>query len=117
MKVNGKYIRGYCVPNYSKKATYNKSNVVYKIKIDNTKIDIPEIDDKKLFGEYKTTADLNMRIGAGLDKKIITVIPKNTFVKNTGFYSKYNSTKWCIVIFNKDNVIYTGYVSCNYLEA
>ncbi|MCD7804649.1 MAG: hypothetical protein LUH03_05790 [Oscillospiraceae bacterium] len=41
--------------------------------------------DKSLAGTYVVTGNLNMRNGAGIDKSIITVLPKGTKVQNYGY--------------------------------
>lgn len=115
MKINGKYIRGYCVPDYSKKVTSEPKKVIYKIFVENADIDVPTNKDEKYIGKYKVTADLNLRVGAGTNKKIMTVIPKDTYVSSSGFYSIVNKTIWQLILFDKDGVIYTGYASSNYL--
>ena len=115
MQVNGKYIRGYCVPDYSKKVTSEPKKVTYKIFEENADIDVPTNKDENYIGKYKTTADLNLRVGAGSSKKIMTMIPKNTYVSVSGLYSIVNKVVWHLLVFEKDGVIYSGYASSNYL--
>lgn len=69
--------------------------------------------DNSLSGSYKTTAELNMRTGAGTDKGIILIIPKGHSVQCYGYYNKDGSgTKWLSVVYNGK----TGYCSSNYLK-
>lgn len=105
IKVNGKYIRGYCLPNYTSKATKTDFN-----------IEIAEYYDKKLFGKYKTKADLNLRTGAGTSKEIVTTMNKNSEVFVTGCYNLYNNVKWYLCFYNKEKAMYGGYASSNYLK-
>lgn len=70
----------------SKSATYNKS--------------------------YTTTANLNLRSGAGTGKDIITTIPKGSKVTCYGYYTKAGSTIWLYVQYGK----YTGFAYKKYLK-
>ena len=105
IKVNDKYIRGYCLPNYASKATKADFN-----------IEIAEYYDKKLFGKYKTKADLNLRTGAGTSKEIITTMNRDSEVFVTGCYNLYNNVKWYLCFYNKEKAMYGGYASSNYLK-
>lgn len=69
-----------------------------------------------LAGTYKTTDNLNIRAGAGTNKSIMVTIPKGTAVKNYGYYTKVNGTKWLYVQFTYNNVTYTGFGSGKYLK-
>lgn len=75
----------------------------------------PKSFDKSLSGKYKTTADLNMRDGAGTSKSIMTVIPKGTIVENFGYYTATKTVKWLYVQFTLNGVTYTGFASANHL--
>lgn len=72
--------------------------------------------DSSLAGTYKTTANLNLRDGAGTSKKILVTIPKGTTVKNYGYYTAVSGTKWLYVQFTYKNVLYTGFASGKYLQ-
>ena len=115
LKVNGKYIRGYCVPKYSAKATKEpvKASVFGN---DFSKVDSAEEYSSAIFGKYIATADLNMRTGAGTGKEVITVIPKGTSVNCCGFHTIHNGIKWYIVIFEREGKVYVGFASGNYLK-
>jgi len=65
-----------------------------------TKAEAAQHRDNSLSGTYKTTANLNMRTGAGTDKKVLTVIPKGKAVKCYGYYSTKNGAKWLYVVYN-----------------
>ena len=76
------------------------------------------IEDAKSFSKgyktsYKTTANLNLRSGAGTNKSIIMTIPKGKTVNCYGYYTSANGTIWLLVAYGK----YTGYVSKAYLAA
>lgn len=116
IKVNGKYIRGYGIPDYASKS--DSSLVVDEKAVDSDiKVDSAKSFSKSLAGTYKTTTDLNMRTGAGTSKSVITVIPKNKNVTCYGYYTYFNGAKWCYVIYKDSNEIkYNGFVSGNYLK-
>lgn len=81
------------------------------------KIDPAKSFDKSLAGKYKTTANLNMRAGAGTSKTILTVISKNGTVSCYGYYTVVNNTKWYYVAYkNPTGVVLTGFVSSKYLK-
>ena len=61
---------------------------------------------------YATTANLNLRSGAGTGKDIITTIPKGEKVICYGYYTKVESAVWLYVQYGK----YTGFVSKKYLK-
>lgn len=67
--------------------------------------------DKTVSGIYKTTADLNLRLGAGQNKKVLKVLKKGTSVRNYGYYNVVNGTKWLLVVAEGT----TGYCSSKYL--
>lgn len=70
-----------------------------------------------LAGTYKVTAtNLNVRHGAGLNKKIMTTIPKGTAVKCYGYYTQYLGTNWLYIVFDYNGVTYTGFASAKYLK-
>lgn len=72
--------------------------------------------DSTLAGEYKTTANLYLRHGAGKNKKAMVVIPKGTAVKCHGYYSLSGSVKWLYVEVTLDGVRYIGFSSNAYLK-
>lgn len=116
IKVNGKYIRGYGLPNYTNKVA--STNVNNKIN-SNVKIEPAKSFSESIAGTYKTTTSLNIRSGAGTDKKkiILTVIPKNKKVTCYGYYTNVNGLKWYYVTYKDDDEIrYNGFVSSKYLK-
>lgn len=107
--VNGKSIRGYGVPKYDveKVATTTPTEVPKPSKVDPAKN-----FDKRIAGTYYTTADLNIRVGAGTSKSVITVIPKGGVVKCYGYYTPVVGVKWFLVAYKN----LTGFVSSRYLR-
>ena len=61
---------------------------------------------------YATTANLNLRSGAGTGKDIIITVPKGEKVICYGYYTKVESAVWLYVQYGK----YTGFVSKKYLK-
>lgn len=72
--------------------------------------------DTKLKGEYVTTGNVYMRDDAGITKKSLCVIPKNTKVECFGYYSTSVGVKWYYVEATVSGVKYTGFVSSRYLK-
>lgn len=72
--------------------------------------------DKSIAATYKTTADLNLRAGAGTGKKILTVLPKGSVVRNYGYYTLYAGKRWYYVNAVVGKTTYTGYCSSAYLQ-
>ena len=72
---------------------------------------------KTVAGAYKVTATaLNVRIGAGTDKRILTTIPNGTTVRCYGYYNVVSGVKWLCVVVTQNGVTYTGYCSSQYLK-
>lgn len=127
LSVNGKYIRGFCLPDYASKAgnsTDGESNSSGdKTAAGNesggqttTKINPePAKEFSKTFAKtYTVTASaLNMRRGAGTTKGIIKTLKKGEEVTCFGYYTKVLSTIWLYV---RDSSGTIGYCSKNYLE-
>lgn len=68
--------------------------------------------DKTLAGTYATTANLNMRVGAGTSKTILKTLPKGTKVQCYGYYTAVNGAKWLYVTADGQ----TGFCSSAYLK-
>ncbi len=77
------------------------------------KVDSAASFDKNLAGTYTTTADLNLRAGAGTSKASLAVIPKGESVQNYGYYTAVSDTKWLYVAYNGK----TGFCSSKYLKS
>lgn len=127
LSVNGKYIRGYCLPNFASKS---KSEAKPEVK-EEPKTEVKEEaktsevrckDSAKNFlkpleGKYKVTASwLNVRHGAGTTKKVMVTIPKGTVVKCYGYYTQWVNQNWLCIQFTYKGTKYTGFASAKYLK-
>ena len=79
----------------------------------NGKVDSAKSFSRSYKRNYKTTANLNLRTGAGTSKSVIVTIPKNTIIHCYGYYTVSNKVTWLLVTYGK----YTGYVSSKYVSA
>lgn len=132
LSVNGKYIRGYCLPDYASKANGAKEEVKEEVKEEkpvapaakpSTATNEVRAKDsargfsQPLAGTYKVTASaLNVRHGAGTAKKIMVTIPKGTKVLCYGYYTQWMDTLWLAIQFTHKGVKYTGFASAKYLK-
>ena len=108
MTVNGKYIRGYCLPDYASKASATE------VKSASIKIASAKSFDRTYAKTYTVTASaLNLRNGAGTDRPIIKSMPKGTKVTCYGYYTNNDATVWLYV---KDLDGALGYCSKKYLK-
>ena len=108
MNVNGRYIRGYCLPDYASKATSAAAST------STFKIASAKSFNRVYAKTYTVTASaLNMRIGAGTDKPIIKSLPKGAKVSCYGYYTQNGATIWLYV---KDQEGTLGYCSKKYLK-
>lgn len=72
---------------------------------------------KAVAGDYKVTATwLNVRHGAGVSKKIMVTIPKDTVVTCYGYYTADSGVNWLYVQFTYKGTKYTGFASAKYLK-
>lgn len=62
--------------------------------------------------DFKTTATLNMRTGAGTNKTVIKVLAQGAKVTWYGYYTLVSGVKWYLVV---DSTGQTGFVSYQYL--
>lgn len=64
---------------------------------------------------FVTTDELNLRYGAGVNKKLIKALPKGTAVMWYGYYTSVSGVRWYLiqVVGSKE----TGFVSSPYLKA
>lgn len=72
--------------------------------------------DNALSRDYTCTDNLNLRVGAGINKDIIVTMPKGNKVRCFGYYTPVGSTKWLCVNSVVNGVTYTGYCSSDYLR-
>ena len=82
----------------------------------NKKVEAAQKKDVSISGTYKTTANLNLRAGAGTTKDILVTIPKGAAVSCYGYYSLYNGKPWYYVKTTVKGVAYTGFCSSAYLK-
>ena len=72
---------------------------------------------KPLAGTYKVTASkLSVMDKASTKSAVLVAIPKDTEVKNYGYYTESNGTKWLYIQFNYKNVLYTGFADSKSLK-
>lgn len=134
LAVNGKYIRGYGVPDYASKATTvgSVSNGTSSAASTTTTTTTPATAsttekkaveaakslDKTLAGTYTVTAasGLNIRNGAGTGKSSLAILPKGTKVQNYGYYTLANDIKWLYIQATLNGVKYTGFSSIQWLK-
>lgn len=112
MQVNGKNIRGYCLPDYASRATTNNTGLTdYAVD--------PARSISKAYGTatgkvYTVTASaLHIRRGAGTTHQSLGLLKKGTKVTCYGYYTKNGATIWLLV--KAENGI-TGYCSKKYLK-
>lgn len=120
MTVGGKYIRGYCLPDYASKATKDTPPQKSPSTTSTSKpANTAKVDPAKSFSAsyaktYTVTAySLHMRAGAGITKKSIKTLPAGSKVTCYGYYTKSGLTTWLYV---KDSTGATGFCSKNYLK-
>ncbi len=116
LAVNGRYIRGYGLPAYDAE---NSVSTPAKPATDVKKVTAKGYAssfDKTIAGTYQTTANLNMRDGAGTQNKVLTVLKNGTAVKNYGYYSMVGDTRWLYVQVTVGGAQYTGFCSGKYLK-
>lgn len=90
--------------------TSNRNNKFYTY----TKLEVTETPVSTF--TYKTTARLNIRKDAGIDKTRILTLPKGYSVNTNGKYKVVDGTKWLYVSFTYNKKSYTGYASTKYLK-
>ena len=105
---------GVCKKSYSLK---NPSIAGYGRPKYDTEVKLLTVDPAKAFlksiaGTYKTTANLNLRVGAGTSKNIITTMNNGSTVNCYGYYTPVNGTKWYLLKFGDK----TGFASSKYLR-
>jgi len=117
MSVNGKYIRGYCLPDYASKADKKpaaSAPIPAQIKVD------PARSFNRAYArQYTVTASaLNLRSRAGTTIQgkpvpIIKALPQGTKVNCYGYYTQNGASIWLYV---KDAAGTVGFCSKNYLK-
>ncbi len=117
--INSSQIAGYGRPKYDvkkKKETTTKTTTTKKTTSTTSAVlgyDVAKKYNKKFAKQYTVTASvLNMRTGAGTNKKIINTLLYGTKVQCYGYYNVNGVTKWLLVQSGK----FTGYCSKTYLK-
>ena len=72
----------------------------------------PEDKSSSYKGTYKTTANLNLRVGPGSNKDIVFTIPSGKKIECDGYYTKNGNSTWLYVEYGK----YEGYVHSKYVK-
>lgn len=119
MRLNNRYIRGFGLPRYDEEeaeAPKTEEPKAETVKTDTTKLDSARYKDVNIAGTYQTMATINLRAGAGLSKKRITLIPKGNECKCYGFYSTVLGLKWYLIQTKINGVLYTGFCHSGYLK-
>lgn len=132
LEVNGRYIRGYGIPDYASKVGMKeevkeepKAEVKEEPKAETPVSQLsgkPVMDAARFFlkaraGEYMVTASwLNVRTGAGTSKAILTSIPHGSKVRCYGYFSLDGEKEWLYIagIINGERV--EGFCSSTYLS-
>lgn len=63
--------------------------------------------NREIAGAYHTNDRYNLRVGAGMNKRVILTLPTGTGVRNYGYYTG----EWYLVKAVVDGCSYTGYVA------
>ena len=118
LNVNGRYIRGYCLPNYASKAEKVVSKPKEEVKSP-LKADPAKSFNRAYAKTYTVTASaLNMRTKAATkignkDVPIIKVLPNGSKVTCYGYYTQNGATVWLLVKDKDGNV---GFCSKKHLK-
>lgn len=118
LRTNSK-IAGYGYPKYDVEAsTTNNTKNNPKVESEKVVTAAGKADkyDKSFAGTYTTTANLNLRNGAGTTNKSLCVIPKGTKVKCYGYYSLSKGANWLYIQVTVKGVTYIGFCSKSYLK-
>lgn len=96
--------REICVRSY-----YNLpySNLVHYRYTGNDEPESARSFSRKIAGAYHTNDTYNLRVGAGMNKRVILTLPTGTGVRNYGYYTG----EWYLVKAVVDGCTYTGYVA------
>ena len=117
MSVNGKYIRGYCLPDYASQATKQPADSTPAPA--QVKTDAARSFNRAYARQYTVTASaLNLRTKAGVTIQgkpvpIIKALPQGAKVTCYGYYTQNGATVWLYV---KDAEGAVGFCSKKYLK-
>lgn len=110
IKYNNKY--GFVSSKYITKQTSSTTTSTTTSTASTVKVEGAASFLKSLAGTYKTTANLNLRTGAGTNKTKQCTIPKGDKVTCYGYYTSVSGVKWYLVTYEN----YKGFVSSLYLK-
>ena len=113
LTVNGKYIRGYCIPDYASKA-YKKTVTKVPTSATTTKVE-PAKGFSSLYAKTwtVTATALRMRKGAGVGKSVLNTLKKGETFRCYGYFTEDKGTVWLLGV---DANGRTGYCSKTYLK-
>lgn len=83
------------------------SNLVHYRYKGNDEVESARSFSRKIAGAYHTNDRYNLRVGAGMNKRVILTLPTGTGVRNYGYYTG----EWYLVKAVVDGCTYTGYVA------
>lgn len=121
LKVNGKYIRGYGVPNYASKAAETEPVKTEPAKPAAVKIDGAMNGPSATYSKTWTvnaTLGLHLRTGANTKKSSLGIMVNKTRVRCYGYYTKQkDGTIWLLVVVQNGKLKgKTGFCSLKYLK-
>lgn len=116
LKVNGKYIRGYGVPDYAKKATADEPAKPETVKVDGA-MSGPTGTYSRIWA-VNALLGLHLRCGASTKKTSLGILPNKTRVRCYGYYTKQkDGTVWLLVAVQNGKLKgKTGFCALNYLK-
>lgn len=121
LKVNGRFIRGYCTPDFAKLADGKpqskpqpKPNAPKEVKATG----VAHGKDIKLAGTYvvNATGGLNMRHAGKATAPIMVALPYGTEVRCYGYYTDGDGHRWLYVQAIHNGIKYIGFCSSKYLK-
>ena len=118
LAVNGRYIRGYCIPNYASKATSSGSTTSTPTTAPTTNPSTgsssTQLNKTEKWKGYVTADELNVRTWAGTDNKTVSFSPlkENTEVGVCDSVTASNGVVWYYIKYNGKY----GFVSSKYIS-
>ena len=118
--VNGRYIRGYCLPDFAKLATTTPAKPEVLATKRYTAKAAARSFDRSMAGQYVVTAanGLHMRHGHSKEYGSLVVLPHSTVVTCYGYYTKniVDNKVWLYVQAQYKGATYTGFCHAGYLR-
>lgn len=121
LAVNGRYIRGYGVPDYAGKAAKSGGTAQAAASPEtkeNKATGKARLFDKSMAGTYTVTASggLHIRNDAGTTAASMIVLPCGTKAQCYGYYTLVNGVKWLYIQVTYQGVKYIGFSSGAHLK-